>query len=407
MLNLLSKNKNYCVFDIGMDKIACLLFQVENKKSIIAGMDYQKSTGVNNNSVKDDAKLSETISKALRNTIPRKLNIKNINFFCNITDTKLITKKNYCSLDSNKFSLTKKDIRRIFKKSILDSKVKGKQLIHSYPLNFRIDENRVVSDPVGEKCKKFGMSSFNIMVNQKYLNQLDRCFKGHRINIKSFFDTGIASSVANISKIEKKNGVACIDIGHSTSKLTVFINDNIVYCNVLPIGGFHVTNDIAKGLDVSLEFAEHTKLVHGTLAPPFDEKFTINSNQIKRKVISKNLLYGIMRPRYEEILEIIRDYIFDDIYARVSIKSIVITGGASKVFGISNLSERIFNRKIRIGNISDKKSFFYNKPEFSTLIGLMRLSQDEKSYKYTNELAKNNLFNTFDKLENWIEESYA
>lgn len=407
MLNLLSKNKNYCVFDIGMDKIACLLFQVENKKSIIAGMDYQKSTGVNNNSVKDDVKLSETISKALRNTIPRKLNIKNINFFCNITDTKLITKKNYCSLDSNKFSLTKKDIRRIFKKSILDSKVKGKQLIHSYPLNFRIDENRVVSDPVGEKCKKFGMSSFNIMVNQKYLNQLDRCFKGHRINIKSFFDTGIASSVANISKIEKKNGVACIDIGHSSSKLTVFINDNIVYCNVLPIGGFHVTNDIAKGLDVSLEFAEHTKVVHGTLAPPFDEKFIINSNQIKRKVISKNLLYGIMRPRYEEILEIIRDYIFDDIYARVSIKSIVITGGASKVFGISNLSERIFNRKIRIGNISDKKSFFYNKPEFSTLIGLMRLSQDEKSYKYTNELAKNNLFNTFDKLENWIEESYA
>ena len=407
MLNLISKNKNYCVFDIGMDKIACLLFKLENKGSIITGMDYQKSKGVSYNSLKDEKQLSDAIFNAIQNTIPKKMNLKNINFFCNITDTKLITKKNYCSLDSNKFNLTKKDVRRIFKKSILESRVKGKQLIHSYPLNFRIDETRVVSNPVGEKCKKFGISSFNIMVNQKYLNQLEGCFKNHKINIKSFFDTGIASSVANISKIEKKNGVACIDIGHSTSKLTVFINENIVYCNILPIGGMHVTNDIAKGLDVSLEAAEHAKVVHGTLNLPFDEKISINSNQIKGKVISKNLLYGIMKPRYEEILEIIRDYIFDDMFARVSIKSIVITGGASKVFGILNLSERIFNRKIRIGNVSDKQSFFYNKPEFSTLIGLMKLSQNENSYQYTSELTKSNLFNTFDKLENWIEESYA
>lgn len=407
MLNLLPNNKNFCVFDIGMDKIACLLFKIENKKSIIAGMDYQKSIGISNNCIKDEKKLSNVIFQAIQNTVPKKLNIKNINFFCNVTDTKLITKKNYCSLESSKFSLTKKDVRRIFKKSILESKLKGKQLIHSYPLNFRIDENRIVNNPVGEKCKKFGISSFNIMVNQKFIDQLERCFKNHRINIKSFFDTGIASSVANISKVEKKSGVACLDIGYSTSKLTVFVNENIIYCNVLPIGGLHVTNDIAKGLDIPLEAAEHAKVVHGTLTPPFDEKITINSNQIKGKVISKNLLYGIMKPRYEEILEIIRDYIFDDIHARVSIKSIVITGGASKVFGILNLSERIFNRKVRIGNVSDKKSFFYNKPEFSTLIGLMKLSQDENSYKFTNELSKNNLLNTFDKLENWIEESYA
>ena len=106
-------------------------------------------------------------------------------------------------------------------------------------------------------------------------------------------------------------------------------------------------------------------------------------------------------------IEIIRDYIFDDIYARVSIKSIVITGGASKIFGLTELSQNILNRKVRIGTILNKESFFYNKPEFSTILGLIKLAQENKKYQYTNELLKGSFFTTFDKLENWIEESYA
>ena len=78
-------------------------------------------------------------------------------------------------------------------------------------------------------------------------------------------------------------------------------------------------------------------------APP-PTHFEIDSK--RRKLISKNLLYGIIKPRYEEILEIIRDKIFNDINARLDIKSVVLTGGASKIFGIKNISENIFNRNI-------------------------------------------------------------
>ena len=85
----------------------------------------------------------------------------------------------------------------------------------------------------------------------------------------------------------------------------------------------------------------------------------------------------------------------------------MITGGASKIYGISRISESIFNRKVRIGSVSNKQSFFYNKPEFSTLLGLIKLAQESKNYEYSNKLIQNNFFTAFDKLENWIEESYA
>ena len=104
-----------------------------------------------------------------------------------------------------------------------------------------------------------------------------------------------------------------------------------LFTQVVAIGGEHATNDIAMARDFE-RIAEHSKIIYGTLNLPFNEKIEINSVNFNNKTISRNLLYGIIKPRYVEIFEIIRDHIFYDIYARVSIKSIVITGGASKIY---------------------------------------------------------------------------
>ncbi len=407
MLKFISNKKQYCVFDIGTDKVVCLIFRIEKNKPVILGMDHQKSFGFSKRNFIEEKKLSDTISKALNKSLPKNLNPKSLNYFCNITDANHVTKKSFSELNSGKMGITKKDIRRIFKKSIIESKVKGKFLVHSHPLHFRIDENKILDDPEGTKCEKFGISLFNILVDLKLYEKLCKCFKNEKIEIKRFFDTGLASSISNLTIREKREGVACIDIGSATSKIIVFLDNKVVYSNVIPLGGEHVTNDISKGLNISLESAEHAKIVYGTLNLPFDEQIQLNSNEMKKRTVNKNILYGIIKPRYEEILEIIRDNIFDDIYARISIKSVIITGGGSKIFGLCSLSKNILNREVRIGSIVNKESFFYNKPEFSTILGLIKLAQENNKLEYSNELLKGSFFSAFDKLESWIEESYA
>ena len=406
MLNFLTNNKKYCVFDIGSDKVVCILFKIENKKPFIVGMDHQKSFGFSKGYLVDEKKLSESIYKAFQSCIPKGSNLNNYTFFSNITDRNLVTRKSYSELNTGKLGITKKDIRRLFNKSVSESKLKGKYLVHSEPIHFRINE-KIIGNPIGERCNKFGISLFNLMVTRKYQTTLQKCFREKKINITNFFETGLASAMGNLSEFEKKDGVASIDIGSTSTKISVFKNNRIVYSNVIPLGGENVTNDISKGLDISRESAEHTKIINGTLTLPFNEKIEIDTNQNVNKIISKNILYGIIRPRYEEILEIIRDYIFDDLFARVSIKTIVISGGASKIFGILDLCESIFNRKVRIGGVKDKNSYFYDKPEFSTILGLIKMASENKMYKYSNEIKKGNLLTAFDKLENWIEESYA
>ena len=406
MLNIIQSKEKYCVFDIGTDKLVCLFFKIKDNKPYILGMDHQKSNGFLNNNKIDQHKLSLTIAKAVKKGLPKNSKISDYKCFSNLTDINLISKKNYSEIYSGKIAITKKDIRKIFKKSIIESKLRGRYLVHSYPLNFRIN-NKIINDPLGQECDKLGILSFNVYSSYNLFEGINKCFKNQKINIKSYFDSGIASSQANLTNSEKTKGVACIDIGAKTSKITVFVDEKIVYTKVVAIGGEHVTNDIAKGLEISRESAEHSKIIYGTLNLPFNEKIEINSENFNNKTISRNLLYGIIKPRYEEIFEIIRDHIFDDIYARVSIKSIVITGGASKIYGLTDISESIFNRRVRIGCNSNRESFFHNKPEFSTILGLIKLAHENNEFNNLNELTKNNFFTAFDKLENWIEESYA
>ena len=406
MLNIIQSKDKYCVFDIGTDKLVCLFFQIKDNKPYILGMDHQKSNGFLNNNEIDQHKLSLTNAKAVKKTLPKNSKISDYKCFSNLTDINLISKKNYSEIYSGKIAITKKDIRKIFKKSIIESKLRGRYLVHSCPLNFRIN-NKIINDPLGQECDKLGILSFNVYISYNLFEIINKCFSSQKINIKSYFDSGIASSKANLTNSEKIKGVACIDIGAKTSKITVFVDEKIVYTKVVAIGGEHVTNDIAKGLEISRESAEHSKIVYGTLNHPFNEKIEINSENFNNKSISRNLLYGIIKPRYEEIFEIIRDHIFDDIYARVSIKSIVITGGASKIYGLKDISESIFNRRVRIGSNRNKESFFHNKPEFSTILGLIKLAHENNDFNNFNEFTKNNFFTAFDKLENWIEESYA
>ena len=160
-------------------------------------------------------------------------------------------------------------------------------------------------------------------------------------------------------------------------------------------------------MGISDESAEFTKVVHGSLNHSINETIQITFSREKVKKINNNLLLGIIKPRYEEILEIVRDNLFDNLHARMGINKIILTGGASKIFGLENLSMRLFNRNSRIGKVNNSSNFFYNKPEFSTLVGIIKLSQNENRFDFNKYLKKNKISGVFDRIESWIEDSYA
>ena len=405
MFDFLKNKKKIIVFDIGAQKIGAISFRILNNKPIIADMEYQRndiSEDIYSENTSNLSRIIKTIYKKITNEKEKKNLI-----YCNITDPRVLTRRNKSEIKSGNLGVSKKEIRKIFKKCILESKIPGKQLIHSYPLNFLIDEKTFTDQPLNEKCEKLGISCFNLLVDQNAFKNLNSSFQRNKLFVKNYFDSGIAASNAFISEEEKEKGVVNIDIGAKTTKIVAYIDKKIAFVKNIQIAGDDVTSDISQGLQISGDTAEHTKIIHGTINLPFNEKITIDLDSNQEKIINKNILYGIIKPRYEEILEIVRDNVFDDIHTRVGIKTVVLTGGSSKIYGIKNLCESIFNRKTRVGQIENNASFFYCKPEFSTLLGMINIVKDEKFLNSIDTKTDNGYFNILEKLDNWIEESYV
>ena len=143
MFDLIKNDKTFVVFDIGFGKIVCLSFKIENKKPKVVGMDYQKSEGLGNFCPNNSEKLSSTIQKVLNNTLGKNLKNKNNIYFSSITDINSTQKKNLCKINTGTLGVTKKDIRKIFKKNLLESRIKGKKIVHSFPQNFILDEDKI------------------------------------------------------------------------------------------------------------------------------------------------------------------------------------------------------------------------------------------------------------------------
>ena len=404
MFTFLKNNKQYIVIDAGSHKIAAIAFQILGNKPIVNRIEHHKSKGIKNNKLIDIKEFSSVI-KLLINKVGNKTMKKE--FFCNITDPNLLIKKKKTDINSGKLGISKKEVRKIYIKSLNEGIEKNKYLVHSNPNNFILDGKTVTHNPFGKKCNKLSLLSYNIFVNNLYVENLNSTFKKNKINITKFFESGIASSMSSLSVEEKNEGVVCIDIGANTTKIVVYIKNNIIFVENLKLAGNDVTSDLSHGLQISEETAELTKIMYGSVVSPFNEDIEINLDSRKKKVVNKNLIYGIIKPRYDEILEIVRDKVFDNINARIAIKSIVLTGGASKIFGIKNICENIFNRKTRVVKNFSGNNSLRNRPEFSTTFGMIKLVNQFRLYNPLPRFANNQFIKIIDKIDNWIEESYA
>jgi len=400
MLLDLKNNKSKCIFDIGTNKIVCLIYENSQGNLNIKEWSHKRSLGLNRSKILSIDKVSKSI---LDTTKEIKEKIGKINV--NITDIDFLSKKNYSEINIGGIRISKKEIRKSFKKSLQNSNLSQKNLIHSIPLNFIVDGTQSYSDPFGIFCNNLGVNTFNIWINTVILKNLENCFRNANILIENSIDTSFASAEACLTEQEKIIGSTCIDLGAGSAKIATYFKGVLEYINYVPLGGNDVTNDIQKGLEIPKDLAEYIKIIHGNLEYSNAKNFKINLPHGKEKIITQNLLLGIIKPRYEEILEIIRDRLQDNLVAKVGVNKIVLTGGASQIPGLINFSSKIFNRKTRLSKPQTKFSFL-NKPEFSTCVGLIKMKSNLDLKKIIKSVSNNKVFNLVESFDNWVKESF-
>jgi cell division protein FtsA len=252
-----------------------------------------------------------------------------------------------------------------------------RQVLHILPQQYAVDDQEGVRDPRGMAGVRLEARIHIVTAAQSYGQNLMKCCERASITSSDLVFEPLASADAALFPEEREIGVALIDIGGGTTGIIVFHDGAVMHTAVLPIGGNHLTSDIAAGLRTPVSEAERLKIHHGVATNQVvgrDEMVEVpgvGGRDPQR--IARRLLGEIIEPRMEEIFamaqrELLRSGVCDNLGSGV-----VLVGGTSLLEGTQELAERIFNLPVRRGLPINLKGLPEDlmKPMYTTAAGLL------------------------------------
>lgn len=263
----------------------------------------------------------------------------------------------------------------------------NREIIHVIPKDYRLDDQKNIKDPLGMHGVRLEMNALVVSDSTSHIKNISRSLEQAGTNAENFVVEPLASSEAVLHDKQKELGTILINIGGSTTSLAVFEDGDLLHLAVLPIGGAHVTNDIAIGLRTSIEVAETVKLQYGTASPEdVGKKEEIDLGAIDSReegLVSRHHVAEIIEARLEEIFSFVNTELKNIGREGLLPGGAVLTGGGALLPGIVELAKRILRLPAQIGYPKSLGGILdeVDNPQFATVIGLLLLSQVTGSEK--------------------------
>ena len=248
------------------------------------------------------------------------------------------------------------DIARVLAAGSRHSQRDGRAVLHSMPVGYSIDGTDGIRDPRGMLGGRFGVdmhvATTEIAAARNLMLAVERC----HLSVEAMVASPYVAGLSSLADDEADLGAAVVDMGAGTTTMAVFIGGRFVHLDGFALGGQHVTTDIARGLNARIVDAERIKTLYGSvLAGGSDERDMITVPPIndgereQTQFVSRATLVQIIKPRVEEILEMVRDRLAKSAFAAEARGRVVLTGGASQLTGLAELAGRILDRPVRVG----------------------------------------------------------
>jgi cell division protein FtsA len=212
-----------------------------------------------------------------------------------------------------------------------------------------------------------------------------RCCQKVNLQPVSYVLQPLASAKAVLSRDETELGVALVDIGGGTTDIAIFHNGSIVHTAVLPLGGSHVSQDLAIGLRTPQTEAERLKIAAGcALKTMISSSETVEVPSVggrPARVVDRKLLGEIIEPRFEEILQMVNREIISSGYADTLGAGVVLTGGSTLMSGVIELAEFVFDLPVKRAAPMGLAGFgdIVSTPIYSTSVGLLHWGVADRS----------------------------
>jgi len=251
----------------------------------------------------------------------------------------------------------------------------NREIIQVFAKNYRLDGQDNIKDPLGMQGVRLEVDTHIVTASTPNLRNLDLVLEKAHITPLHHTVSSLAAAEAVLSRQQKESGTVLLDIGAGTTNLVVLEDGEVQHVAVIPIGGIHVTNDLAIGLRTDLDIAEAVKLHHAGLGEHEKRGKVGVTIQGKRHDFDGTEIHMIVEARIEELLEYVDKELRKIQRARKLPGGVVLVGGTAKLPGIADYTRDKLELAARVGKLQPIGGLLdtVNDPAYATAVGLMVL----------------------------------
>lgn len=227
------------------------------------------------------------------------------------------------------------------------------EILHAIPIGYGIDNHYGIQDPRGMHGDKLQVTMHMMAAPAGPVRNLLTCIEQCHLQCEKLVATPYASGLSTLMQDEVDLGVLHIDMGGGTTSASAFYEGEALFSAVIPVGGRHITTDIARGLNVSMTTAERIKTLYGSaLATPTGEReqFEVPVLGGDHQMLPRSELTKIIRPRLEETFELVNEALTRSGLSHLTGRRVVLTGGAAQLNGALELAHTVLEKQARIAS---------------------------------------------------------
>ena len=356
--------------DIGTSKIACLIGRLRphppqdgsplRSHSVeVVGFGHTLARGMKAGTVIDLAE-AEAAVRQCADLAERSARMQLDSVVVSISAGRPASEQISASIEVVGSAIGEGDIARVLAAGSRHSARPGRAVLHSLPIGYVLDQARGIQDPRGMLAREFGIDMHVVTADASAARNLMLAIERSHLAVEAMVTSPYAAGLSALADDEAELGAALVDMGAGTTTLAVFCGARFVHADGFALGGRHVTMDIARGLNARIADAERIKTLYGSvLTGGSDERDMIAVPPVDKDereaphFVSRASLARIIKPRVEEILEMVRDRLAASPFAAEPRGRVVLTGGASQLTGVADLATQILRRPVRVGRPLD------------------------------------------------------
>jgi len=411
--------------DVGSTKVCCLIARVEpaarhgdgGAKIKILGVGHHAARGIRAGSVVNVEEAERSIRLAV-DAAERMAQVSVAAVYVNVAGGQPRSTCHSGVINVGNEIIDQRDVNAVSGLALRDVRAAGRILLHASAMQYEVDDAKEVKDPLGMYGSSLKVDVNAVLVEPGAMRNLAMVIERCHLSVAGFVLAPYAAGRSVLADDEMELGTTLIDMGGATTSVAVFHGGHLIYGDVLPIGGHHVTKDLARGLSTTIAHAERMKTLYGSALPSiYDDRELISVPVLGERGVDainkvpRSMLTGIIRPRLEEIFEIVSDRLGQSPVANRLGRQLVLCGGASQLTGMREAAGQIMARNIRMANprgfsgLPDSSK----SPAFSVATGLLSYALNPDHHmaemiEFSQETAKSAGY--INRVGQWIKESF-